>query len=176
MLSGDPPKTCPEGKLNHLTTTQGEAQMMTSENPVYYSGHAPQRTPGRGRRGLPSVHKRNPESPSPRRDTVSCRAGDGLVPHSRPPGATLRGHRGHPVLSLGPMPSVWAGSEREGSWVVEKRPLCGGRTHPLLEKTPLHLASLVLIAAFGERPCSGKGAIVSRLWAPGRTPGPRGSG
>ena len=134
MLSGEPPKTCPEGKLNHLTTTQGEAQMMTSENPVYYSGHAPQRTPGRGRRGLPPFTKRNPGSPSPRRDTVSCRAGDGLVPHSRPPGATLRGHQGHPVLSLGPMPSgccrssSWAGSELKGAgWL--RKDLCVADAH-----------------------------------------------
>lgn len=44
-FGGTPQKTCLK-KLNQLTTAQGEAQTMTLENPVYYSGHAPLRSLG----------------------------------------------------------------------------------------------------------------------------------
>lgn len=102
------------------------------------------------------------------------------------PFASFGGHPGRPappcsiVARVDPerlLPLRQPGGERAG------RERCGGektfvsRAHtPRSRKTPLRLASPVLIAALGESPCSGKGATVSRLWAPERTPGPEAPG
>lgn len=156
---------------------------MTLENPVYYSGHAPLRTPGRGwgewggeGETFPpftkGVHR------APVLDATRCPAEPVMAqcPPRVLPGPLSEATQPSSIVARAdleqPLPLRQPGRERAGSEAVEKRPLCGRRTHPLSEKTPQCLGWLVLIAAFGERSCSGKGEAVSRLWARGRTPRP----